>query len=465
MFAPTNEAFAAFVASHPENANDTDYMHALMQYHTIKETYASAEFGSTPPLFPQTLLTSNIYVNITGGQRIHLSLQDSKPTVFSGFKAASHLVESDIFYRAGFVHVIDSVLTIPQSIAATVTGAKLTHLAALLNIGGWLSPDSIAKQILNDRSDLTVFAPNDPRYGVGFTGFDNLSENALNAIFQYSFVQELDPLYSSALKSNTSYSTLAPGLRLLFTKVNEESYVDSARITQMDYLVSNGVLHITDAPMNPETSGIGPVIDTPDPRPDARGLSPGARAGLGVGIAVVAVFAVLAVIFLLRRRRGQPVLGGLPIFGNKGHRLPEEEAAASELSKNDPRYGYNLHGMHKAELADTAPPPEYPIQELESKQHTRPHGRGAARPPHGKSTSVVEILDVPQVPTHASDSAGTVRTIDTDGRTVITYASDSQTSQTTPIPQEIDGSERRRSRINISIIGDTPQHLGFQARY
>lgn len=128
-----------------------------MQYHMVKETYASAEFGSTPPLFPQTLLSSQTYVNITGGQRIHLSLQDSKPTVLSGLKAASQLVESDIFYRAGFVHVIDSVLTIPQSIAATVTGAKLTHLAALLNIGGWLSPDSSAKQILNDRS-ISLFS-------------------------------------------------------------------------------------------------------------------------------------------------------------------------------------------------------------------------------------------------------------------------------------------------------------------
>lgn len=231
----------------------------------------------------------------------------------------------------------------------------------------------------------------------------------------------------------------------------------------MDYLVSNGVLHITDAPMNPETSGIGPVIDVPKPSSSSQGLSPGARAGLGVGIAVVVLIIVLAVVLLLRRRRGQPLFGGLAILGSKRQRLTDE-AVPGGLSKNNPDYGNNLHGIHKAELPDTAPP-EYPIQELENSQYAGPNGRVAARPPHGKSTSVVEILDVPQVRMHGSDSICTVRTTDTEGRTVITYGSDSQISPQTPVPQEIDGTERRRSRIDICITGDTPRHLGFQARY
>jgi hypothetical protein len=34
-----------------------------------------------------------------------------------------------------------------------------------------------------------------------------------------------------------------------------------------------------------------------------------------------------------------------------------------------------------------------------------------------------------------------------------------------PTPQEIDGEERRRSRISVTIQGTPPRHLGFQARF
>jgi hypothetical protein len=71
-------------------------------------------------------------------------------------ESSSYLPYQDILFVGGLVHVVDTVLTIPMSFPATITGAGLSNLVALLNKGGWLSNASQILDLVDDQSDLTM---------------------------------------------------------------------------------------------------------------------------------------------------------------------------------------------------------------------------------------------------------------------------------------------------------------------
>jgi uncharacterized surface protein with fasciclin (FAS1) repeats len=142
------------------------------------------------------------------------------------------------------IHIIDSVLTIPISLPATITQAGLTDLVALLNKGGFLMPTSPAVEIVNSLSDLTIFAPNSTDFSASFTGWNGLSSTDTLSVLRYSISQG-PVLYSTRFKNNSEIQTL-DGLSSHMTQVNGSYYVDMALIKGVDYITSNGVLQILD---------------------------------------------------------------------------------------------------------------------------------------------------------------------------------------------------------------------------
>ena len=93
VLVPTDSALSAFVATEPDITSDAEAVKALMQYHIANGTHPSATFG-LQPLFVPTLLNNPNYTNVTGGQVIEITSQDNKPTIVTGVKAASHVVEA-----------------------------------------------------------------------------------------------------------------------------------------------------------------------------------------------------------------------------------------------------------------------------------------------------------------------------------------------------------------------------------
>jgi transforming growth factor-beta-induced protein len=73
--------------------NDTEAIRALLEYHILNGTHPSASFG-LQPLFAPTLLNNPNYTNVTGGQVVELAALNNVPTIVSGVKAASHIVEA-----------------------------------------------------------------------------------------------------------------------------------------------------------------------------------------------------------------------------------------------------------------------------------------------------------------------------------------------------------------------------------
>ncbi|KAJ9610736.1 hypothetical protein H2200_005513 [Cladophialophora chaetospira] len=312
VLVPNNEALAAFTNDNPELSNDTNAVRALLEYHIANGTHPSATFG-LQPLFVPTLLTNPNYTNVTGGQVVEFAAVNNRSTVVTGVRATSQLVEADIFYLGGLIHVIDSVLTIPISFPATITKAGLTDLVALLNKGGFLTPSSPAVNIVNSLSDLTVFGPNSSQYSASFTGWNGLDNTDLLSILQYS-ISKGPVLYSSEFKNDTKIPTL-DGIPATMYEVDGQFYVDTSLITTRDFLTSNGVLQILDSPMNPNTTGQLP-LSSPGSHSGSgsKGLSTAAAAGIGIAIGALILGGALGVALYLRikrrRRNNFSELGG-----------------------------------------------------------------------------------------------------------------------------------------------------------
>ena len=93
VLAPNDVAIQALVNQQPNIDQDDALIKALIQYHVVNDTHPSATFGIEPS-FPATLLSNPVYSNVTGGQRVELTSVNGKPTVLSGVKDASHVVQA-----------------------------------------------------------------------------------------------------------------------------------------------------------------------------------------------------------------------------------------------------------------------------------------------------------------------------------------------------------------------------------
>ena len=492
MLVPNDQAFDKWEADNAGLAADGNYTKALMEYHFLQESLATGDFAENS-FFPHSLLSDRRYANVTGGQVVELTARDGMPAAVSGVQAVCHITSGDILYEGGLVQIMDSVLTIPAVFSVTFSTLKLTNLLALLNKGGFVDPNLPSFKLINSAPDLSIFAPNEPKYGASYTGFEGLAQEEIRRILNYSTVATSPVLYSSEFKNNTKRRNLA-NLDLLFTNANSKTYVDQAELKFSNFLIANGVLQLTDSILNPNTTLIGPVISPATPAATSSGGLSGAAAA-GIGIAAGAVILGLLIGGALwtrqRKRRGLPLCGGgsrkqgRPRYRPGQQRLDEQDTpgiprpvprtigggAGSDTYSRAPTYNSNMelnpHINHQNSFYDPrstvlsdAPPPHYGTHELDNKTFPSPPGTADNNSNNGGrrhhrwqrsrgNVSVVEIYN----------SDGTVTTT-RSGR-------NSRLDEPLPpkpmTPQEIDGTER--TRIEVHITGEQPRHLGFQARY
>lgn len=90
MLIPNDDAFRALDT---DITADDEELLALMQYHIANGTHPSATFG-LEPLFVPTLLTNSNYTNVTGGQVVEMARFNDTPTILTGIKAESRVLEA-----------------------------------------------------------------------------------------------------------------------------------------------------------------------------------------------------------------------------------------------------------------------------------------------------------------------------------------------------------------------------------
>lgn len=142
----------------------------------------------------------------------------------------------NVNFTGGVVHVIDKVLTVPQSASNTAGALNLTSLAGALTTANLVGT-------VDGLSDVTIFAPSNDAFQAIGSATANLSVEALSSILTYHVVQGA-VRYSSIL-SNTTLTTVNGG-NVTISIVNRSVYVNSARVVVPDVLIAGGVVHVID---------------------------------------------------------------------------------------------------------------------------------------------------------------------------------------------------------------------------
>lgn len=93
------------------------------------------------------------------------------------FARSKHLHTQDVNFTGGVIHIIDSVLTIPESVSATATAARLSSLAGAL-------VEAKLADALDELQNVTIFVPsNDAFQSIG-SALEDIDEDTLAAILQ-----------------------------------------------------------------------------------------------------------------------------------------------------------------------------------------------------------------------------------------------------------------------------------------
>ena len=187
------------------------------------------------------MLTNTTYTNVTGGQVVEGVSKDGGVSIFSGNRAESKVATADVTFDGGVVHVIDTVLTIPASIADTAAANNLTQLTGALT-----KADLVGA--VTEAEDVTVFAPTNEAFEAIAEVAAGLSVEELTKILTYHVVAGT-VAYSTELESGEVPTLNGANVKV---EVSESGVkINDANVVVADVLVANGVVHVIDKVLLP----------------------------------------------------------------------------------------------------------------------------------------------------------------------------------------------------------------------
>ena len=237
VFAPTDDAFAkldpALLESllKPENKAK---LAAVLTYHVLKGRISAAD------------AYDHRSAKSLNGQRLMIDFQAASPTI-----GGSNLVASDIGCTNGVIHVIDTVM-IPSldsiPVVATEAGTFNTLLAAVeaADLG----------EVLGGAGPFTVFAPTDDAFAV-------LPEGTVEGLLKPENKQKLIDLLKYHVLSGRAYDNnavsgksaptlLGPSVMVTFSA--DGLMVNQSKVVAKNIDASNGVIHVIDKVLSPNTA-------------------------------------------------------------------------------------------------------------------------------------------------------------------------------------------------------------------
>jgi len=251
VLAPNNNALNTFLNNSAlvAQSSDPNIIDAILNYHVLQGVSYLSMFTNMTMFIP-TLLNNQTYSNVTGGQRVE-STSDSNGniTFISGMLSNSTLVTPNVNFTGGTIHIVDSVLTIPTNDTITALATDLTAFVGGLNLSGMTSN-------VTSSPDVTIFAPSNAAFEAIGSLAGNLSAQDLGNILDYHVVPG-SIIYSTGFANGTLRAANGEEIHVEVAN-NGDVFVNSAKITQPDVLVSNGVLHIVDNVLNPQNTTAAP---------------------------------------------------------------------------------------------------------------------------------------------------------------------------------------------------------------
>ena len=242
VFAPTDAAFAALPAGTLDAllADPSGKLTDILKYHVVSGKVLSTDLKDG--MTATTLLGKNVKVTIND-QGVFIN--GAKVTV------------ADIPADNGVVHVIDAVL-VPKTtvVDVIVNSASHTTLEAAVVAAGLVNT-------LSGDGPFTVFAPTDAAFAALPAGtLDALladPSGKLTDILKYHVVS--GKVLSTDLKDGMTATTLL-GKNVKVTINDQGVFINGAKVTVADIMADNGVVHVIDAVLVPETTtSVNNLID------------------------------------------------------------------------------------------------------------------------------------------------------------------------------------------------------------
>ena len=254
LFAPNNDAFAGLLeALELENLDaviaelSQEGVTELLSSHVVADSLSSVEVRAR---------AGGDSLETLGGTMLGISMEGESLLV-----NGAQIVQADIFTGNGVIHVIDSVVNLPEGV---LPGEEDTLMTVSDTIAATedLSTLTLALEATGLDEDLggagpfTVFAPNNGAFDDLLEALElddldevivELTEEGIADLLRAHVVADSLP---SDLLMAQDYATLNENQTLTVTTEGDSVFVNGAGIVQADIFASNGVIHIIDSVVN-----------------------------------------------------------------------------------------------------------------------------------------------------------------------------------------------------------------------
>ena len=232
IFAPTNEAFAEFLAVNGfENLEDvpTPVLKEILLNHVLNARVPSSDVstGYVKTLGKGSASATNtlsMFINVTDdGVRIN---------------GVANVTAFDINCNNGVVHVVDDVIGLPTVVTHAVANPNFSTLVSLLSQQNLVSTLSSS----GAPAPFTVFAPLDSAFDTATLNlYGTLSSSQRTAVLTYHVVGGANVL-SNAIPSGP-ITTLETGTFTITGTTIRDEQMRNTNIVLTDVQASNGVIH------------------------------------------------------------------------------------------------------------------------------------------------------------------------------------------------------------------------------
>lgn len=249
VFAPTNEAFATFLATTPyATINDVpkEALTQILLNHVVTGAVKSNDLttGYIKTLAKGSASTTNtlsMYVNTSSGVKLN---------------GIATVTTADIMASNGVIHIVDKVIDLPTIVTHAAANANFSTLVSVLNRSG--QPNFITA--LSGTGPFTVFAPTNAAFTALNTelapgGIAGVSAANLTKVLQYHVVSPANVLAASLTEGQVVTPILTPAQTFTIQLTGGAKIKDAnnriSNIIITDVQCSNGVIHAIDKVLLP----------------------------------------------------------------------------------------------------------------------------------------------------------------------------------------------------------------------
>jgi uncharacterized surface protein with fasciclin (FAS1) repeats len=244
VFAPTNEAFSAFLSANGFATLEdvpVDVLTQVLLNHVVSGEIRAANVPAEG--YVKTLATF-------GNTNSNLSLLAQSNASGVSLNKDVKVVTPDVLASNGVVHVVDKVIGLPTVVNHALNNPNFSILVAALTRPG-LGVNYV--NILSGAGPFTVFAPTNAAFAallteLNLTSLDQVDNATLNAVLQYHVVNNANVL-AGQLTNGQEVTTLQGG-KFTINLTSGAKIVDgqnrTTNIILTDVQGANGVVHAID---------------------------------------------------------------------------------------------------------------------------------------------------------------------------------------------------------------------------